>query len=265
MKRAFQTGLTLGALLFACALTAAQTPPQQPPGAPGAPGRQGRGGPPQPEPTNLQVFPKDMTRAQIVPIMMGWTQALGVRCDHCHIDEGRGGRQDFAADDKAPKKTARVMMRMTGDVNAKLKSELTGSHGVQVQCVTCHRGVPIPKQLGDILADTTTEKGMAAAVDQYRDLRKKYYGASAYDFSDNGLITMAMRLRQAAKPDEALQWLQLNVEFNPKSARTYLLMAQIQNQKGDKDAAIKSAEKAVEAEPDNQQAKQMLQQLKGGL
>ena len=261
MKRAFQTVLTLSTLLFACAVAAAQTPPQQPPGAPG---RQGRGGPPQPEPTNLQVFPKDTTRAQIVPIMQGWTQALGVRCDHCHIDEGRGGRQDYAADEKAPKKTARVMLRMAMDINNKLKTELTKANVVQVQCVTCHRGVPIPRQLADIVAETTADKGVPAAIDQYRDLRKRYYGASAYDFSENGLITLALRQRQA-KPDEALQWLQLNVEFNPKSARSYLMMAQIQNQKGDKDAAIKSAEKAVEAEPDNQQAKQLLQQLKGGV
>jgi hypothetical protein len=261
MTRAFQPALTLSALLFACALAAAQTPPQQPPGAPG---RQGRGGPPQPEPSNLQVFPKDTTRAQIVPIMQGWTQALGVRCDHCHIDEGRGGRQDFAADEKAPKKTARVMLRMAMDINNKFKTELTTPNVVQVQCVTCHRGVTIPKQLADIVADTTADKGVAAAIDQYRDLRKRYYGASAYDFSENGLITLALRQRQA-KPDEALQWLQLNVEFNPKSARSYLMMAQIQNQKGDKDTAIKSAEKALEAEPDNPQAKQLLQQLKGGL
>jgi uncharacterized protein HemY len=41
-------------------------------------------------------------------------------------------------------------------------------------------------------------------------------------------------------------------------------MAQIQNQKGDKEAAIKSVEKAVEVDPENPQAKQLLQQLKGG-
>jgi len=260
MTRACPTALIVSAVLVAGSIAFAQTPPQQPPGAPG---RQGRGGPPQPEPTNLQVFPKDMTRAQIVPIMMGWTQALGVRCDYCHIDEGRGGRQDFAADEKAPKKTARVMLRMAIDINNKLKTELTNSHGVQVGCVTCHRGVAIPKQIADILADTAAEKGIPAAMDQYRDLRKRYYGSSAYDFSDNPLITLALRQRQA-KPDEALQWLQLSVEANPKSARSYLLMAQIQNQKGDKDAAIKSAEKALEAEPDNPQVKQLLQQLRGG-
>ena len=253
--------LTLTTVVFAGAITAAQTPPQQPPaGAP--PAGQGRGGPPQPL-TNLQVFPKEMTRGQIVPIMMGWTQALGVRCEHCHIDEGRGGRQDYAADEKAPKKTARVMLRMAMDLNARLKTELAKANVVQVQCVTCHRGVAIPKQLADILTETSADKGTPAAIDQYRDLRKRYYGASAYDFSENGLITLALQLRQA-KPDEALQWLKVNAEFNPKSARTYLITAQIQNQKGDKEAAIKSVEKALEADPENGQAKQMLQQLKGG-
>jgi hypothetical protein len=256
MTRLHQTVLTLAAVVLTGSIAAAQTPP-------GPPGRQGRGGPPQPEPTNLQVFPKDTTRARIVPIMMSWTQALGVRCDYCHVDEGRGGRQDYAADEKAPKKTARVMMRMAMDVNSKLKSELMKASLVQVQCVTCHRGVTIPKQIVDIMTETAADKGMPAAIDQYRDLRKRYYGASAYDFSENGLITLALLQRQA-KPDEALQWLQVNVEFNPKSARSYLMMAQIQNGKGDKDGAIKSLEKALEVEPDNPQAKQMLQQVKGG-
>jgi len=245
---------TAGAVVVAASLAAAQQPPA---------GGQGRGAPPPEPPKNLQVLPKDMTRPQVVALMQGWTQALGVRCDYCHIDEGRGGRQDFAADEKAPKATARVMVKLATDINTKLKAELTKSNGVQVQCVTCHRGVAIPKQLADIMADTAAEKGMAAAADQYRDLRKRYYGASAYDFSENALITLALRTRQA-KPDEALQWLQLNAELNPKSARTYLMMAQIQSQKGDKESAIKSVEKALEAEPENAQAKQMLQQLKGG-
>lgn len=244
------------------ALAVGSVAAQQPPAGRGAPG-QGRGGQPQEPPKNLQVLPKDTTRQQINPIMQGFTQALGVRCEHCHIDEGRGGRQDYPADDKAPKAAARLMMRMTMDVNDKLKNGLTNGHGVQVQCVTCHRGVTIPKQLADVVADTAAAKGVPAAAEQYRDLRKRYYGASAYDFSENTLITLALRSRQA-QPDEALQWLQLNVEANPKSARSYVIMAQIQNQKGDKDAAIKSVEKAIEIDPEVQGGRQLLQQLKGG-
>ena len=261
VRRVWLIPIFCGAVLVSSlALSSAQTPPQPQPPA-GAPG-QGRGAP-QP-PKNLQVLPKDMPRGQVVQMMQGITQALGVRCEYCHIDEGRGGRQDFAADEKAPKKTARVMMRMMTDVNAKLKTELTKASVVQVQCVTCHRGVSIPRQLADILTETAADKGVPAAVDQYRDLRKRYYGASAYDFGENGLITLALQLRQA-KPDDALQWLKINAEFNPKSVRTYLITAQIQDQKGDKDAAIKSAQHALEADPENGQAKQLLQRLKGGL
>ena len=44
---------------------------------------QGRGGvvlPP--EPKNLQFFPKDMTAAQILPIMQNFNAALGVNCTY---------------------------------------------------------------------------------------------------------------------------------------------------------------------------------------
>ena len=45
--------------------------------------------------------------------MRGLTRALGVKCNYCHVEEGQGGRNDFATDDKRPEKTARVMMTMT--------------------------------------------------------------------------------------------------------------------------------------------------------
>ena len=49
----------------------------------------------------------------------------------------------------------------------------------------------------------------------------------------------------------------------PKSSRTYQIMAQAHQKKNDKDAAIKDLEKAVELDPNNNQAKTQLQQLKG--
>jgi cytochrome c-type biogenesis protein CcmH/NrfG len=85
----------------------------------------------------------------------------------------------------------------------------------------------------------------------------------AYDFSEGALINFA-GATAAAKPDDAIQWLQLNLEFYPKSVRTYLSMAQIYSRKQDKDNAIKSAQKALEIEPENAQAKRLLDQLKSG-
>jgi tetratricopeptide (TPR) repeat protein len=251
----------MGAVLILAASADAQPPPQQPPPAQGQP--QGRGGPP-PAPKNLQVLPKDTPAQEVNARMQVIGQSLGVRCEYCHIDEpGPNGRRDMAADDKPPKNTARVMMRLTEDINTKLASGLGKANPVSVGCVTCHRGVPIPKQLPAILTETATDKGTPAAIAQYRDLRKQYYGGMAYDFSENALIGFANRTA-AAKPDDAIAWLQLNLEFYPKSVRSYLAMAQVYNRnKQDKENAIKNVEKALEIDPENAQAKRMLDQLKG--
>lgn len=110
------------------------------------PPARGRGGAPQPPPQNLQVLPSDTSRADVLVVMRGFTQGLGVQCGYCHA-EGQGGRNDFASDDKPAKKTARLMMQMVTRVNETIASgvgkpepELT-----KVQCATCHRGEAIPK------------------------------------------------------------------------------------------------------------------------
>ena len=91
---------------------------------------------------NLQFFPKGTTHDEIVPPMREMTEALGAKeCEYCHVS-GRG-----ELDDKAPKRTARVMLRLTADLNAKLDAELgPAPDGKQrVRCITCHRGEPIPR------------------------------------------------------------------------------------------------------------------------
>ena len=225
---------------------------------------QAPGGQPPPPPRNLQILPKDITRPELIARMQGISQALGVRCQFCHVDDDPGRQNDMASDEKAPKNMARAMMRFTADLNARLAPALgkPADEITRVQCATCHRGVPIPKQITEILADTAADKGMPAAADQYRELRTKYYGGQSYDFSEGALVAFAQRQTQADKADDALQYLQLNLEFYPKSARTYLGMAQAYNRKGDKAQAIKNVERALELEPANGQAKRMLEQLK---
>jgi hypothetical protein len=74
-------------------------------------------------------------------------QALGVECIYFHIAEGRGGRNDYAADDKAPKKTARLMIQMVTHVNEMIESGVgkPAADITKVECATCHRGAAIPK------------------------------------------------------------------------------------------------------------------------
>ena len=107
-----------------------------------------------PPPVNLQVLPKDWTRQQVVQVMQGFNMALGVACSYCHVEmTGAPPNEkgvipiDAAPDDKQTKKTARVMMRMVGQINDTLGGQLGKPQAevVRVQCVTCHRGAAIPK------------------------------------------------------------------------------------------------------------------------
>jgi hypothetical protein len=249
-------------LVLAAALLAASTARAQPPPAGGA-GQRAGGPPPL---SNLQIIPKDTPREQVIATMQGIAGALGVQCNYCHVQEGRGGRNDLASDEKPMKKTARQMMVFARELNEKLPAVVgkPANEATRVGCMTCHRGLAVPKQLTQVLNEAVTSKGLEGAVAQYRELRTKYTGTMAYDLSENGLIAMAQAAINADRADNGLAWLNLNLEFYPKSSRTYQAMAQAHQKKNDKDAAIKDLEKAVELDPNNAQAKAQLQQLKGG-
>lgn len=102
-------------------------------------------------PTNLQVLPKDIPLRQLIQTMRGFTQGLGVRCQHCHVFKGDDPNDlstfDFANDEKAPKKTARMMLRMAMAINnehLKEVGEPRPAGELKVTCYTCHRGETKP-------------------------------------------------------------------------------------------------------------------------
>lgn len=157
------------------------------------------------------------------------------------------------------------MLALARDVNARLGAELgkPAADITRVGCATCHRGVAISKQLVDIVIDTAAQSDAAAAVLRYRDLRKQYYGGQSYDFTENTLIAVAQRAVAANKAADAIAYLQADIEFFPNSARSYQALSQAYQRKSDKDNAIKSLQKAIELDPNNQQYKTQLQQLTG--
>ena len=97
--------------------------------------------------TNLQVLPRDIPREELVRVMRGFTGALGVRCNHCHVGPGPATLEgfDFASDDKETKRVARVMMRMTQEINTRLLPQTGRSPLTEVRCMTCHRGAAKPE------------------------------------------------------------------------------------------------------------------------
>jgi tetratricopeptide (TPR) repeat protein len=193
----------------------------------------------------------------LMATMQTISQALGVTCEYCHTAARGSGLPE-------PKKEiARSMMAMTRDINMKIQAATgrTGNETVAVQCVTCHRGVAIPRQLQDIVTTTIREKGVAAAVTQYRELRKQYYGRQSYDFGEGTLLTIAQRL-SAGKPDDAIALLELNVEFYPQSAPSYAALGYAYTRKFDDTTAMKFLEKALEIDPANGVIRGELEQLK---
>src|SRR5688572_21042157 len=102
---------------------------------------------------NLKVLPKTITARELVPLMAGFTRALGVRCTFCHVGEESLPleKYDFASDEKPTKLKAREMLRMVVAINeqhlAKLDKRVDPP--VAVQCATCHRGVREPRPLPD--------------------------------------------------------------------------------------------------------------------
>src|SRR5262249_40861354 len=161
----------------------------------------------------------ETTVPQIIPIMQGIAQGLGVGCGYCHVTAQSGApANDFPADTKPEKNKARVMLRMVQTINTTLGSQLgkPAADVTRVGCVTRPRGVPIRKQLVDTVTDAG---GAAAGITKYRELRKQFYGAASYDFSDASLFTAAQRANTANKPDDAIAYAQANIEFNPTSAR----------------------------------------------
>jgi hypothetical protein len=134
--------LASAAVLFSLAvLTAAQSPQSPPPAPGGAPPRERS----HPAPTNLKVLSKNLTGDQVHDIMEGWESQLGVHCRTCHAenpkDIGPNGRPrlNYADDSKPEKNTARLMFKMTEDINVNYVSKVENS-GEPVTCGTCHRG-----------------------------------------------------------------------------------------------------------------------------
>jgi hypothetical protein len=100
---------------------------------------------------NLQVLPKESPASVVVGTMKGFANNLGVRCQFCHVGkEGLPLEQfDFVSDEIAQKKTARIMMRVTDDINKQLDAAMPGAAGgeARVTCMTCHRGKSTPTNI----------------------------------------------------------------------------------------------------------------------
>jgi hypothetical protein len=80
---------------------------------------------------NIQLL-KGLPSERLMKVMFAFKASLGVDCTYCHI------KDQFEKDDKPQKQTARKMIQLVRDTNAKLGAM------TRVTCFTCHRGQTRP-------------------------------------------------------------------------------------------------------------------------
>jgi hypothetical protein len=106
--------------------------------------RQPRG--PRPNPTNIKVLPKDITGDDIIKLMRQYEGDLGVNCEYCHAQNPQTKHIDFPSDANPVKEKARVMIKMTDDLNTKYLAQLSDRKSTDpITCGTCHRGMARPE------------------------------------------------------------------------------------------------------------------------
>jgi tetratricopeptide (TPR) repeat protein len=103
--------------------------------------------------------------------------------------------------------------------------------------------------------------GADSAVSVYRALRERYYGRAAYDFGEVPLADVGAALRARGKTADALRFYLLNTEMSPNSAFAFSQAAQAQLAAGDTAAAIRNFQHALTINPNDRQAKGILDRL----
>jgi len=225
-----------------------------------------QGGQQPPPPENLKFFPKDIPRDTLLTYMRGFTYALGVNCAYCHVEEPAaqpGGRPRMrpALDDKIEKQKARFMLAMVDTLNRITLASVPQRHeGVNIQCVTCHRGSPIPGTIETVIADAVDKFGPDSAIARYRKLRENM-GNGRYDFTEGPVNSVSRSLAERGKADAAISLLLMNQEFNANSADIDFQLGDIYEKKGDKEKAIVRYQAALTKRPNDPRVKQRLTNL----
>jgi tetratricopeptide (TPR) repeat protein len=118
---------------------------------------------------------------------------------------------------------------------------------------------PHPKQpIAEALLSITTEKGIEAALQNYRTLKQ----STDYYVSENQLNALGYRLLGMKKVKEAIEIFKLNVEAYPHSANVYDSLGEAYMTNGDKELAIRSYQRAVDLNSQNPTAMEQLKKLR---
>ena len=109
------------------------------------------------------------------------------------------------------------------------------------------------------LRATIRERGVEAAVAQYRELRKSQTGR--YDFGEPELNALGYELLFTGRVKDAVEIFELNVEMYPQGFNTYDSLGEAYLAAGERELAIKNYRKSLELNPRNTNATAALKRI----
>jgi hypothetical protein len=112
----------------------------------------------------------------------------------------------------------------------------------------------------DTLMTVCLKKDVQTAIELYYDLKDEY--ENKYNFKEGELNTLGYGLLQTGHTKDAIEIFKLNVEQFPKSSNVYDSLGEGYMNDGNTKLAIKNYEKSLKLNPDNENAKKMLEKLK---
>ncbi len=158
-----------------------------------------------------------------------------------------------------------TIVRFPKEKNLIVILDNTGSQNLnqlsnQIAKIMYDQPYDLPKMsIAEVVEKTTAEKGIDAAVAEYRDLKAK--SAATYNFAEPELNALGYRLMQTGKMKEALEIFKLNVEAYPQGFNTYDSLAEAYMNMNQRELAITNYKKSLELNPKNTNAVEMLKKL----
>ena len=110
-----------------------------------------------------------------------------------------------------------------------------------------------------LVQEALTAGGPDAGVKKFEDLKA---GKGRYFFNERQFNSAGYMLLNSSRVEEAVALFKMNMELFPDSWNVYDSLAEAYAVKGEKELAIKYYDKALQLNPDNQNAKERLKNLK---
>ncbi len=118
---------------------------------------------------------------------------------------------------------------------------------------------PLKQSIAEVVEKTIGEKGIDAAVAEYRELKAKQAGK--YDFAEPELNALGYELMGMGKMKEAVEVFKLNVEAYPQGFNTYDSLGEAYMNMNERELAIQNFKKSLELNPKNTGAIENLKKL----